>query len=310
MVSLPRSVHGQFLVDPQTPEWFIGFTALLTHAHVMMVFYRSHANPTVFRRFRWRFTVVPIAFLAAFYMSPALSGLMAIVALYWDEWHTLMQTFGLTRIYDARAGNDPNIGRKLDMGMCFVLGLLPHMLLLTYMPENVRTEGLFNVLAIGGELAARYGHYIHSLKIPLIVFAAAYTVFYVYSYVKLVKKGYKISRTKIALMATTGTTAVLIATFYSVSDAGHFMNMYHSLQYLFIVCVLETPQITGRLNFPKINKRLLLISCGVMVVSIAFVAGLARLLDQFAFLGHFWLLSSLCHFWYDGFIWSVRKKDV
>jgi ABC-type Fe3+ transport system permease subunit len=113
-----------------------------------------------------------------------------------------------------------------------------------------------------------------------------------------------------ALMATTGITAVTIASFYSIGDAGHYMNMYHSLQYLFIVCVLETPLIAGKIKLPKINKKLLLVTCGVGTLSIAFAAGLARLLDQFSFLGNFWLLSSLCHFWYDGFIWSVRKNDV
>lgn len=310
LVSYPRSITGQILFDPQTPEWFIAFSSVITHTHVMMVFARSHANQKVFRRFPIRFILIPILVMIAFSYSPFMAGFMAIVALYWDEWHTLMQTFGFSRIYDSKLGNDPKLGRKLDIGICFVLGLLPHMLLLTYLPENVRTEGLYQVLNMDFDTAEKYGKYIHSLRYPLMVFGAGYILFYLYSYRKLIKNGYKVSRGKIALLGATGTTAILIASFYSIADAGHFMNIYHSLQYLFIVCVLEAPIISGRIQLSKVNKKLIVTVCGLVMLSVAFVAGVARLLEQFAFLGNFWLLSSLLHFWYDGFIWSVSNKDV
>ena len=39
---------------------------------------------------------------------------VSIAATFWDVYHSAMQTFGLGRIYDARTGNNPNKGRRLD----------------------------------------------------------------------------------------------------------------------------------------------------------------------------------------------------
>ncbi len=310
LVSYPRSITGRFLIDPQTPEWFIAFSSVITHTHVMMVFARSHMNQKVFRRFPYRFIAVPILIMGALTGFPLLTGILAVVALYWDEWHTLMQTFGFSRIYDSRLGNDPRVGRGLDIGICFVLGLLPHILLLTYLPDDVRADGLYQVLNLDHDLAKKYGHFVQTLRYPLMIFGGGYIIFYLFSYWRLIRNGYKVSRGKIALLGATGTTAILIASFYSIADAGHFMNIYHSLQYLFIVCVLEAPVVSGMIRLPKVNKKLIVTVCGLVMLSVAFVAGVARLLEQFSFLGNFWLLSSLLHFWYDGFIWSVSNKDI
>jgi hypothetical protein len=308
MVSLPRAVTGEFLIDPETPDWFIAMSALLTHTHVMLVFVRSHLNKKVFRRFPLRFTVVPVVMLVAFTVSPFLAGVLSFLALYWDEWHSLMQTFGFGRIYDVGLGNDPRAGRKLDMGMCFVLGLLPHMLLLTYLPEKVRSQGLQNFLDLSPDIANQYGHHIHALQYPLIFFGVGYTFFYLWSYRKLVRNGYKISTAKLGLFLTTGITAILIASFYSVTDAAYFGNIYHALQYFFIVSVSEAPVLSGRIHFPKLSRKALTILCGLIALTVAFAAAVARLTPgRFTFLGDFWLLTSLLHFWYDGFIWSVRK---
>lgn len=64
---------------------------------------------------------------------------MGFIAIYWDEWHSLMQTFGIGIIYDAKLGNDVNVGRRLDLGMCFVLGFLPNAIALTFLAEALRT---------------------------------------------------------------------------------------------------------------------------------------------------------------------------
>lgn len=310
LVSHPRSITGHFLYDPLTPEWFVIFTALLTHSHVMMVFVRSHMNPGVFRRFPFRFVALPLLTLVAFTVSPTLVAIMTIVAIYWDEWHSQMQTFGFGRIYDSRLGNDPLHGRRLDMGMIFILGLLPHALLLTYLPEEVRVQGLYTILGIGGDLAIEYGHYISYLRTPLIALAVAYTLYYLHAYRKLIKAGYKISPKKLALMGVTGTTAILVASFYSVADAAHFINIYHSLQYFFIVCVAELPLLSERVRKPWMSKKAMLILTSGVVLTLVFIAGVLRETNRISWLANFWLLSSLLHFWYDGFIWSVRRKDV
>lgn len=311
MVSFPRDISGGFLFDPMTPDWFITFSALLTHAHVMMVFTRSHLNQNIFRRFPLRFSLIPLLAMGAFSIWPEMTLLLAIVALYWDEWHSVMQIFGFGRMYDARLGNDPLTGRKLDMGFCFVIALLPHVLLLTYLPENVRAEGLHTTLSLGGDLAIKYGHYIHSLRYPLYALGISYIIFYFWSYGNLIRNGYKVSGAKISLLAVTAVTLGFIVYFYSIGDAAHYSNIHHSLQYLFIVCLSEAPRMAENVpGKPRINKQILITACSFITISVAFVAAAARLTDYFPVLGNFWLLSSLLHFWYDGFIWSVRKQDI
>ncbi len=311
LVSYPRAATGEFLFDPQTPQWFIIMAALMTHTHVMLVFVRSHLNTGVFKKFPYRFTLIPLLMLVAMATSSFLVGSLAFLALYWDEWHSLMQTFGFGRIFDARLGNDPSVGRKLDIGICFVLGLLPHMLLLTYLPVKVRVDGLVEFLDFDYDIAVKYGHYIHSLQYPLLAIGIGYTLFYIWSYRKLIKNGYKISGAKLALLGTTGLTAIVIASFYSVTDAAYFGNIYHALQYFFIVSISESSQLTGKVKRPKVNKKVLATFCGFLALSVAFLAAVARFdTEHFGFMGNFWLLSSLLHFWYDGFIWSVRKQDI
>jgi len=126
----------------------------------------------------------------------AFLGSMAILAAYWDEWHSLMQTFGFGRIYDVKVGSVAHIGRKLDMGMCFVLGLLPHLILFTYIPESVKHEGLVRYFELTDNAIARFGHTVAYFRLPLYIFGVSYTLFYIYQYRNLSLKVMFIQRPK------------------------------------------------------------------------------------------------------------------
>lgn len=307
----PRLTSGEFLHNPRTPQWLIVFSTLITHAHIFLVFFRSHLNRSVLERFPLRFTFVPLIMLGGMWTSPVMFGICAFVAIYWDEWHSLMQTFGFGRIYDAKLGNDPTIGRKMDMGLCFVLGLLPHVILLTYIPVEVRTKGLEEFLGLDTQDALQYGHYISALGFPLVCFGICYIMYYFLYFQRLIRKGYIYSRTKLYLFLSTGLSATLIASFYTVADAAYFGNIYHALQYFFIVSISEGPLLAKRFGVEK-EKRPLgfpLLFMGIFMVLILIAA--ARLSShEIGFLGAFWMMTSLMHFWYDGFIWSVRRQDV
>ena len=310
MVSQPRHIGGHFLYDPTTPEWFIIMAALMTHFHVLMVFVRSHGNKQIFKRHPFRFIAVPIFGLIAISISPILASVMVVVALYWDEWHTQMQTFGFARIFDVRAGNNPNVGRKLDIIMVIVLGLFPQMVLLTYLPKHVRTTGLHTYLSINESWANQYSHLLVNLRYPLILFAIGFSVFYIYKYRKLVKNGHKISRKKLALMATTAISTLFIAMFYSLADSFYFFNIYHSLQYIYLVFFSETAQVADRFGTKKIRKDLMVFLAGLIIFVVMLLLSVARDMTTVGFFVNLWLMSSLLHFWYDGFIWSVRRQEV
>lgn len=311
VVCEPRLKSGEFLYNAKTPQWLLIIAGLLTHSHILMVFLRSHMNAGVYKRFPVRFTGIPLIMLAAMWASPVVFGIMSFVAIYWDEWHSLMQTFGFGRIYDAKMGNDLNTGRKLDIGMCFVLGLLPHAIALTFLPEAVRVDGLHGFLDLDRAVSEKYGHLLSTLQVPLISFGICYVLYYIHHYQKLIKNGYKFPMPKLALFTTTGLSAVVIASFYSIADAAIFGNIYHAIQYYFIVYVSEGALVSRKFKI-KENKKLtgLLLFLIIISITILFSMVRARTGHILGFIGSFWLLTSLLHFWYDGFIWSVRKQDV
>lgn len=307
----PRLQSGEFLYNPKTPIWLIIGSNFLTHSHIMLVFLRSHGNISVLKRFPYRFSLIPLFMLSAMWASPVLFSVTGFIAVYWDEWHSLMQTFGFGRIYDAKIGNDVNVGRKLDMGLCFVLGLLPHVILLTFIPEDVRTQGLVSYLDLEPDHAEKYGHFFFSLRGTLIYFGIGYIIFYASEYYKLIQKGYKYSTNKFILFTMTGLSAGIMASFYTVADAAYFGNIYHALQYYFIVYISEGERISGNFGVKKENKVANVLFYIFVVLSGCVLFAIVRQKTEgLGLLGAFWILTSLLHFWYDGFIWSVRKKDV
>jgi hypothetical protein len=308
---VPRFQTGLFLYNPDTPTWLIIGSNFLTHSHIMLVFLRSHGNSNVFKRFPLRFSLIPMFMLGAMWASPVLFAATGFIAVYWDEWHSLMQTFGFGRIYDAKLGNDVSTGRKLDMGLCFVLGLLPHVILLTFIPEAVRTEGLQAYLDLEPQHAAKYGHYFFALRIPLISFGITYILFYIWSYQKLIKNGYKYSSAKFTLFAATGISSSLMASLYTVADAAYFGNIYHAIQYYFIVYISEGSLISGKFGISKENKKgILMFYCFVVLSGCLLFAIVRSKTEGLGLFGAFWVMTSLLHFWYDGFIWSVRKQHI
>jgi hypothetical protein len=303
--------NGAFLYGTETPYWFAIMATLLTHMHVLLVFTRSHMNKEIFMRFKYRFTLVPIVVLLAMWLSPLFFAILTALGLYWDEWHSLMQTFGFGRIYDGRVGNDPVIGRKLDIGLCFVVGLLPHLILLTYLPDSQRNEGLLKYLELTQPMIDRYGWIVRAARIPLYTFGFSYLAFYLLSYKRLIAQGYQYSKAKLALFAVTGITTILTASFFTIADGIFFGNIYHALQYVFIVLISERKNLSDITGLKQKNYAGVHLVYFLVIVPFFFVlAGVRQMTAQVEYLAAFWLLTSLLHFWFDGFIWSVRRQDV
>ena len=88
------------------------------------------------------------------------------------------------------------------------------------------------------------------------------------------------------------------------------MNIFHYAQYFGIVWLTERKNLLGRMGLGEAKH-------GTAVLLTVFVVGalcIGLVLDRIPVTGStamaFFLLLSLVHFWYDGFIWSVRKKMV
>ncbi|MBC7714229.1 MAG: hypothetical protein H7177_12875 [Rhizobacter sp.] len=318
IVSLVCGPRGDnYVYSTLTPVWFAVAASVLTHAHVLLVFTRSHMNMSVFKRYKYRFTLVPLLLLVSMWVSNPMFLLMGFVGVYWDEWHSIMQTFGFGRIYDGKAGNPPLAGRKLDMGMAFVMGLLPHLVLLTYLPKTQVNGAFEEYLSVPLTIVKQYSWLVTGARIPMIVFGILYAAFYIISYRKLIKNGYQYSKAKFALFAVTGLTTITVASVYTIADGVFFGNIYHALQYIFIVMVTERSNLSEivvkKTAVTPVNKdyRIGLLIFFLLIVPLIFIlAGFRQITESWKYLAAFWLMTSIMHFWFDGFIWSVRRQDI
>ncbi|MGB3166649.1 MAG: hypothetical protein WBA68_07740, partial [Alteraurantiacibacter sp.] len=131
-------------------------------------------------------------------------------------------------------------------------------------------------------------------------------VWSVANYAKAVSEGYELPAHKIGLIASTGAVAFLAWGYLPPLVAFATINIHHALQYYVIVWMQEGKRIT---TFTRLSSTA---AFGMFVLFTAVVAmgyDLATKLDSRLMLVPF-LACSLLHFWYDGFVWSVRKKSV
>jgi hypothetical protein len=292
--------------------WAGMFIAIWTDAHLIAVAYRSHANPDVFRRFRVRFTLVPLClFLGFLVWEPLLMTGMVLGGL-WDIYHSSMQTFGFSRIYDARAGNPATRGRVLDMWLNHVVYIGP-----IFIGPNLAKNlgGLNSFTPLGWEAPGRlYAWFIgmqHSLAHAVMIAGGAYIVFYVLAYAALVRGGHKLSRPKIMLLVSTALISILAWGFLPPFQAFFITNFFHALQYFAIVWATEKKSIqrTFRLAGRRGGAHAALLLFAVTIFGMGFLHFAFGVTGVHAGIAFFTVVS-LMHFWYDGFVWSVRRDEV
>jgi hypothetical protein len=308
-----REAGDSFLNPPHTPSWLLYLASILIFMHVALVFVRSHLNSNVFSKYKLRFTLFPLLIFLALAVSPNLIILVIPFSLIWDEIHSAMQTFGFGRIYDSKLGNSPLVGRKYDMILCFFIEYYPHITRMTILPYKEFTQEL----DVFGSYTSSIFKISPMLTVPMIIIGVAYILFYIYKYTKLVKAGYKVSSNKLILFATTGGVTIFTVWNYSIMEALIIGNIYHSVQYFAIVWVSERKNLIEKfnLNGELISKAIVLVCVGVGIFLLSYTRLKTEVMtfdftNNLPILASFWLTTSLMHFWYDGFIWSVRRKDV
>lgn len=283
------------------------FMGMMIHGHLVAVAFRSHGNPEIFRLHPVRFTVVPLALLVGMLVYRPLFVVLIIVATFWDVYHSGLQTFGFARIYDARLGNDPKVGRGLDWMLNHVLYAGPIFAGAT-MIDHV---GDFELLtAIGSPLGTWIPEFM-TLNQPrygpaIVAFGVAYLVFYAVSWARLARRGYRISIQKVFLLVSTGAVSVYTWGFNSWGQAYLIMNFFHAAQYFAIVWATEGKGFGRRSGLEGLGRAAVITA--FLGISLGYGA-LVELNTLYAFAA-FSVVVSLMHFWYDGFVWSVRARQV
>lgn len=285
----------------------------LSSAHLLAVVFRSHMNPAVFNRWPVRFTLVPAILFFGLSANIWLLVIASVIAVFWDVYHSAMQNFGLSRIYDMRMGNDAHAGRLLDSMMNLVLyaGPITAGVTLAFHIDafsSFAEVGAAALTTIPGEVMGK-AQLIRWIVIPASLIAC---LVYMVGYLRLIRNGYKIAPQKVVLMTTSGLTSIVCWGFNPFATAFAIMNVFHAIQYFGILYAREGNSILKTVKADRVSPKVKpwMIVAILMVPTVAFGAWEMLATPGWDRVYALFLTVTLMHFWYDGFIWSVRNKQV
>ncbi len=292
-------------------SWASLLIGVFIHAHLVAVFFRSHGDPQIRRLYPARFLAVPVVLYAAMLASPWVLISVSVLATFWDVYHSGMQTFGFARIYDMKAGNDRDAGRRLDQLLNQLLYAGPILGGVTMIDhfedfEEFEEVGATMFNAVPAFMEGNQAWFTWSL----VALGTAFLGYYVLAYARLQRQGYRVSMQKTWLLASTGACSIYTWGFNSFGEAFFIMNLFHALQYFGIVWWSEKGNM-ARL-FRLQGRRLAQPMTLALFVGLTAAYGLGvQVMDtSLTALWALTLVVSVMHFWYDGFIWSVRRQQV
>ena len=134
---------------------------------------------------------------------------------------------------------------------------------------------------------------------------------YVIGYIRLSRRGYKISFLKVYLLASTGLCSIYTWGFNPWGQAFFIMNVFHAVQYLGLVWHTERKLLLKNLRLDKARAGGII--AAVLFLSAVLGYGVVAHVVATEDLVWLWCITqvvALMHFWYDGFIWSVKKSQV
>jgi hypothetical protein len=288
------------------------FGALWTFGHLFAVVFRTHLNPTIFRKHPLRFTLVPVALFVVLGLSDFALVTGFVLTGLWDVYHSSKQNFGLCRIYDARAGNDPELGRKLDLWMNHCLYIGPLLAGASLLPTLADLESfrLVGWDAPGRALAWIAERHL-AIRYAVIGAGGAYAVFYAVATARMRERGYRLPLPKAALLASVGTSSILAWGFLPPLEAFVTSNLFHGLQYFGIVWFSERESLGRLIRLPGAGaRRVATFAAFAAVITAAAIFHESVQPDDVRWLLPVPVVITLMHFWWDGFVWSVQRREI
>ncbi len=313
LLILPAAMLLQQGLASQTIQY--GVLAFGAMGHNLPGMMRAYGDRALFRRFRTRFLVAPIALYAAClaFTLRGSSG-MLLLAYGWAIWHALMQVYGFLRIYDARAGGTAPRFCRIDLAMCAVWFFGAVLFSDTRMHVVL---GFVQELGVppptAGALAVARQAFVGAI--------AAVTLLYLHSLWARRNAGIAISMPKQLLyLSSIGfwwyvhvfTTDVLLGLV--------LFEVFHDVQYLAIVWLFNRRRVTADPQVGGFTRFLFRRSWGLLALYVGLClayGGFLPLSQQWhgsdlltAALASVVMTSALLHYYFDGFLWKVREHDT
>jgi hypothetical protein len=315
-LALGFAVSGTFVADQPTGLPGGGTiltvaTSIFVSAHLFIVLFRSHGNPAIFRLHPLRFTLVPCLLFVAMCVSRWVAVSVSVLATWWDVYHSSMQTFGLGRIYDMKQGNDAEAGRSLDAWLNLLLYVGPILAGATLLDHVEDFDEFTEVGSVFFTAIPAYAEsYARYLTWAVLALGAIVITSYVVGYWRLSRQGYRISIPKVALFVSTAVCSVVSWGFNPFGVAFFVMNFFHALQYFALVWFTEKEHMVAFFGLARAPWGKAVTFVVFLTIGIAYGCWAGIFATSAHVTLNVTLVIAIMHFWYDGFIWSVRKKQL
>jgi hypothetical protein len=314
---IPFAVVAHVLQDRSELDLLAAFISgvfLLSFAHQPLTVALVYGDPDQFRLKRAIFTWAPLVFVVAvvagFYLSLVL---VAVVGGLWNAEHTLMQRYGVTRIYGRKVGQDDGGVEKAMLFSWLVLALV-------WVAADPATPGRVAAVNLGQnnrmalEVLTTFQGAAAVALVPLAVAAVVLAaVWLVREWRRPQLNGakwmYLLSTAVLLSLAVVDPLAAIMG--YVGSHAiEYFVIVHQSLGRRYAPTpapgaptggalgrVVRAP--TGRVGF----------LVGYVGLVVAAIVVLGRLQSPLAYTVVFFTLGGM-HVFYDGFIWKLRRPEV
>jgi hypothetical protein len=295
--------HGlESSVDPL--RQLLGAVLLFSFLHQPLTMALVYGSPERFRRHRRLFLCTPIVLLAAVLAGTQISlAALAAIGGLWNAEHTLMQRFGITRIYGRKGGDDHGGLEKPMLVSWLAFALI-------WVAADRRTPGLVARVGLDQVNASALGT-LHRLAGParvVLLPAAVIVVILAVRWFRAERAAETVNPAKHSyLLATAALFAVIL-----VDPVAGFVAYVgsHAVEYFTVVhSALGRPTGSGALE--RIVARtgrtgFLALYVGAVI---ALLTGLDHLVTPLEYTTAVLTLGGL-HIFYDGFIWKLRQPAV
>jgi len=307
-------LHFHLLPDPtiQFGEfrgkfWFFTIFIVMTQCHLFITVLRAYGNKTIFSKFKRRLLLGPLAIFLFVYSYEWVFMLTLFVNIWWDVYHSACQTYGFSRLYDVRVGNTSTTMCVLDRilnCLIYIGPILGGANLISHL--DVFQQSYFEMLFFS-KIPFYAGFYSRTILILVLLFTALFIPYYLYAAWKSSKKN-NVSYQKICLLSITALVSILAWGFNTFGMAFLIANFFHAWQYYAMIYWSEKSSVAKRFNLD--DKKASFVVIFILIALSAFLIFFVGFKQKTQFIISLLLTISLCHFWFDGFIWSVKKKHV
>jgi tetratricopeptide (TPR) repeat protein len=298
---------------------FLVVTTFSALGHHLPGFMRAYGDPELFSRYKWRFLIAPplVYLIFLYYVHHQWQG-MVLLIMTWGIWHGMMQHYGFVRIYDAKKGGTSTWTARLD----WWLALSWWVAIVIRSPEY--SHDFLRVAYSAGLPYMSKGAF-DVIYYSVTIIAVGVTVVYVFHFARAWARGASISGIKLICHAV-----ALPLLYYAWAGLGDLplgiaiWELFHDVQYFAITWQYNT----NLVNKGKIASRPMRFLFQPRLWRILVYMALIYAYGSFAYgsrtitwdaeiweMGQMFLLafistSTLMHFYFDGFIWKVRRADT